>query len=68
MNTRRNPKGTMTVMRLLNAIARLALQYWGIIITADRTVDQGVEDAEDCSSSAKLRIITVRFIRFVGNG
>jgi len=47
MNARSNPKGAITAITQLNAMAEMAPQYRDIIITAARTVDQGVVDVEE---------------------
>jgi hypothetical protein len=62
------PWGEITAITHPNATAEIALQYRDIIITAARTVDNGVLDVEENESCETLKIHTVTLIRYLGKG
>jgi len=68
MNAKRNAKGTITAIKHPNATVEMALQYHNIIITAARTVDNGVVDVEENESWEWLKIHSVPPIRYMGIG
>ena len=68
MNAKRNAKGAIAAITHPNATAEMALQYCDIIITAARTVDNGVVDVEENESWERLKIHPVPLIRYMGKG
>jgi len=68
MNAKRNAKGAITAITHPNATAEMALQYRDIIITAARTVDNGVVDVEENESWERPKIHAVPLVRYMGKG
>jgi len=68
INTRMNVKGTITALTYQNPTAEMALLFRDIIIQAARTVDKGIIDVEGNESWERLKIHTVRLVRYMGKG
>jgi len=68
MNARRNEKGTITAITNPNATEEMALLYRDIIIKAARSVDKGIINMEGNKSWERLKIHTVRLLRYMGKG
>jgi len=68
MNARRNAKGAITAITHQNGTEKMAMQYWDGIITAERTVDRGVEDVEENETWERLKIHAVPPVRYMGKG
>jgi hypothetical protein len=68
MNTKRNAKGTITVIAHPNTSADIAMQFPKIIITAARTVHRGVLDVEENETCERLKLHVVPLVRYMGKG
>ena len=68
MSAKRNAKGAISAITHPNATAEMALQYRDIIITAVRTVDEGVVDVEENESVEQLPIHAVPLRWYMGKG
>jgi hypothetical protein len=68
MNAKRNAKGAITAITHPNMTAEMALQCRNMIITAARTVDNGVMDVEENVSWERLLINRVPLTRYMGKG
>jgi hypothetical protein len=66
MNAKNNARGTITAITHQNATAAMALIYRDVIITAARTVDNGVIDVEENESWERFKIHTVPLVRYMG--
>jgi len=68
MNARRTANGPSTAITQQNATAEMAMRYRKVIITAARTVDSGLVDAEENETWERLNIQAVPLVRYMGKG
>jgi len=68
INARRNARGAIAAITHQNATAEVTLRYCDIIITAARTVDNGVVDGEENETWERLKIHAVPLVRYMRTG
>jgi len=66
MDSRRNPKCTITAIAHQNAKAEMALLYRDLMIKAARSVDKGIIDVEGNEYWERLKIHTILLVRYMG--
>jgi len=66
INARRNAKGAIMAITHQNATAEMALRYCEIIITAVRTVNNGVVDVEEDESCKRVKMHAVCLVQYMG--